>query len=122
MTVEAFAQRSRLERGQLIGPRIFTTGMVLFGAGWPGIHHEIVDMQQARESLVRIRDEGGPYMLAYKNYQLPSRFVPSIIIRLSRLTHPQCVTTASSAGFARDGLDVRARGRRQLGLGFDLPH
>ncbi|KAL1720580.1 hypothetical protein EV715DRAFT_271890 [Schizophyllum commune] len=91
MTVEAFAQRSRLERGQLLGPRIFTTGMVLFGAGWPGIHHEIVDMQQARESLIRIRDEGGPYMLAYKNYQLPSRASRQRLLLASREMGLMCV-------------------------------
>ncbi|KAL1742540.1 hypothetical protein HDZ31DRAFT_43021 [Schizophyllum fasciatum] len=91
LTVEAFAQRSRLERGQLIGPRIFSTGMVLFGGGWPGIHHEVVDMQQARESLWRIRNEAGPYMLAYKNYQLPSRASRQRLLLASREVGLMCV-------------------------------
>ncbi|TRM63706.1 hypothetical protein BD626DRAFT_495129 [Schizophyllum amplum] len=91
MTVDVFAQRSRIERGQLIGPRVFSTGMVLFGGGWPGIHHEIVDMRQAREALERIRVEGGPYMLAYKNYQLPSRASRQRLLLAAREMGLMCV-------------------------------
>jgi len=52
---------------------VFTTGTVLFGSSWVGVHEEIVDMKQAKEALMRIKLEMGDFTLSYKNYQLPSR-------------------------------------------------
>ncbi|KAJ4475757.1 hypothetical protein J3R30DRAFT_3294092 [Lentinula aciculospora] len=72
-TVDTFAERSRLESGQFIGPRIFTTGTVVFAGTWTGIYEEIVDEDQAQAALNRIKAEGGPFTLSYKNYQLPAR-------------------------------------------------
>lgn len=70
----AFIERSRLESGQFIGPRILTTGSVLFGGSWVGLHEEIVDMDEAVSALARIKAEAGPVSFSYKNYQLPSRY------------------------------------------------
>lgn len=73
-SVGGFYERFLLEKGHSIGPRIYQTGEPLFGAeGWPELHQEIVDMQEAWEALSRIRAEGGPSSFSYKNYQLPSR-------------------------------------------------
>lgn len=72
-TVDTHIERSRLESGQFVGPRIFTTGSVLFGGSWPGIHEEITDMPQAYAALRRIKAEAGHTSISYKNYQLPSR-------------------------------------------------
>ena len=74
-TVLAFAERFRLERGQLVGPRIFQTGTILYGAGAPVYHEDIVSMEDARSALLRIKVEGGPSSFSYKNYNLPSRYV-----------------------------------------------
>lgn len=71
--VEGFDERSRIERGQLIGPRIFTVGDIIYGAGEAGIHQDIVDFEEARSALLRIKAEGGPASISYKNYNLPSR-------------------------------------------------
>jgi hypothetical protein len=71
--VLGFAERIRVERGQFPGPRIFHTGDVIYGANEPGIHQEIVDMDEAEEALVRIKAEGGKVAGSYKNYNLPSR-------------------------------------------------
>jgi hypothetical protein len=68
-------ERFRLESGQLIGPRIFQTGDVIYGAGSPGIHQDIVDMDEAYSALIRIKVEGGPASFSYKNYNQPSRWV-----------------------------------------------
>lgn len=72
-TVNTHIERSRLERGHFVGPRIFTTGAPLFSGTWVGIHEEIVDIPQAYSALSRIKAEAGPASLSYKNYQLPSR-------------------------------------------------
>ncbi|KAI5887269.1 uncharacterized protein SCHCODRAFT_02641146 [Schizophyllum commune H4-8] len=72
-TVDAFAERTRVERGQLVGPRIFHTGTVIYGGAEAGLHQDIADTLEAHSALVRIKAEGGPFSHSYKNYQLPSR-------------------------------------------------
>lgn len=72
-SVNTFVERSRLESGQFIGPRILTSGTVVFAGTWTGLYEEIVNDDQARAALNRIKAEGGPWALSYKNYQLPSR-------------------------------------------------
>ena len=71
--VRGFWERFRVERGQEIGPRIFQVGGVIYGAAEPSLHQEIVDMDEARSALIRIKAEGGPASFSYKNYNLPSR-------------------------------------------------
>ena len=68
-----FAERFRMERGQMVGPRIYHTGDIIYGAGAPGIHQDIVSMEEAKSALLRIKAEGGPSSYSYKNYNLPSR-------------------------------------------------
>jgi len=68
-----YIERALVESGRIIAPRIVHTGGVIYGADATGLHHEIVDMDQAREALTRIKAEGGPASFSYKNYQLPSR-------------------------------------------------
>ncbi|KAH9926124.1 uncharacterized protein B0H18DRAFT_1085078 [Fomitopsis serialis] len=58
--VLGFAERFRLERGQMVGPRIFQVGGVIYGAAAEELHQEIVDMDEARSALIRIKAEGGP--------------------------------------------------------------
>lgn len=59
----------------MIGPRIFTVGDIIYGAAAPGIHQDIVDMDEAKSALIRIKAEGGPASISYKNYNLPSRYI-----------------------------------------------
>lgn len=71
--MESFVERSRVESGKTIGPRIFSVGHVIYGAGEPTLHQTIVDMDEANSALTRIKAEGGPASISYKNYNLPSR-------------------------------------------------
>lgn len=57
----------------MIGPRIFTVGDVIYGAGSPDIHQDITNMDEAISALTRIKAEGGPASISYKNYNIPSR-------------------------------------------------
>ncbi|THV08005.1 hypothetical protein K435DRAFT_959464 [Dendrothele bispora CBS 962.96] len=90
-TVDTFVERSRLESGQFIGPRILTTGTVLFAGSWVGLHEEIVDECQAKNALNRIKAEGGPVTLSYKNYQLPSRASRQRLFKVARNLSMLCV-------------------------------
>ena len=65
----------------MIGPRVFSVGSVIYGAAFDDVHQEIVNMDEAVSALIRIKVEGGPGAISYKNYNLPSRFVK--IINLS---------------------------------------
>ena len=58
-----------------MGPRIFQTGEIIYGAGYPELHQDVADMDEARSALVRIKAEGGKVATSYKNYNLPSRCV-----------------------------------------------
>ncbi|KAF9010988.1 hypothetical protein BDZ89DRAFT_1167612 [Hymenopellis radicata] len=71
--VEGYIERSRVERGHFIGPRIFHTGDVIYGAAAPGIHQDVATMDEAHSALIRLKAEGGPISTSYKNYQLPIR-------------------------------------------------
>ena len=77
--VRGFWERFRLERGGMVGPRIFQVGDVIYGAAAPGIHQDVTTMAEARSALIRIKAEGGPSSYSYKNYNLPSRCVSEIV-------------------------------------------
>ncbi|KAL0576197.1 hypothetical protein V5O48_005764 [Marasmius crinis-equi] len=72
-TVNTFIERARVESGHFIGPRILHTGSVIYGAADNELHHLAVDMDDARSTLLRIKVEGGPYGISYKNYNQPIR-------------------------------------------------
>lgn len=71
--VNGFVERSRVESGQLVGPRIFTVGTIIYGAGLVGYHQDVANTAEARSALLRLKAEGGPSSISYKNYNLPSR-------------------------------------------------
>lgn len=71
--VLGFVERARVESGQMVGPRIFHTGDVIYGAGAGGIHNTVADLTDAHSALIRIKAEGGPASFSYKNYNQPSR-------------------------------------------------
>ena len=73
--VDSFVERSRIESGLMIGPRVFSVGSIIYGAAEDAYHQEIVNMDEAVSALTRIKVEGGPGAISYKNYNLPSRFV-----------------------------------------------
>jgi hypothetical protein len=81
--VDGYVERSRIERGQLVGPRIFHTGNIIFGdSTFPFLHQDIVDMDEAFSALLRIKAEGGNVSTSYKNYELPIRCVPAFLIHI----------------------------------------
>ncbi|KAH8835051.1 hypothetical protein DL96DRAFT_1572673 [Flagelloscypha sp. PMI_526] len=71
--VFSFREREWVESGKIIGPRIYTVGGVIYGAADPTLASDIVDMDEAYSTLLRLRAEGGGAALSYKNYQIPVR-------------------------------------------------
>ncbi|KAF7356578.1 Amidohydro-rel domain-containing protein [Mycena venus] len=90
-TVEGFDERNRLESGQLVGSRIFSTGEVIYGAGIPGLHQDIVDDAEAYSALLRLRVEGGMGSISYKNYNLPVRASRQRLLNAARNLTMLCV-------------------------------
>ncbi|KAG8981639.1 hypothetical protein FRB90_007111 [Tulasnella sp. 427] len=83
-TVDTWTERVRVESGLMPGPRIFTTGIVIYGAGEAGYHQDIADEAEARSALIRLKVEGGPYAFSYKNYNLPSRASRQRLIKVAK--------------------------------------
>ncbi|KAF9501145.1 hypothetical protein BDN71DRAFT_1479710 [Pleurotus eryngii] len=71
--VNGFAERSRVESGQLFGPRIFTVGTLIYGAGLAGYHQDVADTSESHSALLRLKAEGGLSSISYKNDNLPLR-------------------------------------------------
>ncbi|KAG5642728.1 hypothetical protein DXG03_002273 [Asterophora parasitica] len=90
-TVTGFVERSRVESGQLIGPRIFTVGDIIYGSGAAGIHQPIVDQAEASAALTRIKAEGGAASISYKNYNIPSRASRQRLLLVARNLSMLCV-------------------------------
>lgn len=76
----AFVERARVENGGMVGPRIYQTGTIIYGAGAGGYHNDVADMEDAKSALVRIKVEGGPASFSYKNYNQYSRCVMAPLI------------------------------------------
>ncbi|KAG8986858.1 hypothetical protein FRB94_011212 [Tulasnella sp. JGI-2019a] len=83
-TVTTWTERARVESGNMIGPRIFHTGTIIYGGTDGEYHQDIVDMDEARSALVRLKVEGGPYSFSYKNYQLPARASRQRLIKAAK--------------------------------------
>ncbi|KAF5331149.1 hypothetical protein D9619_006058 [Psilocybe cf. subviscida] len=90
-TVGGFVERTRVENGQMIGPRIFSTGIPIYGGEEAGMTQDIVDMDEARSALIRIKVEGGAGAISYKNYNLPSRASRQRLLKAARDVSMLCV-------------------------------
>ena len=75
----------------MVGPRIYHTGDVIYGAGAAGLHQDITTMEEAYAALIRIKAEGGPASFSYKNYNLPSRASRQRMLLAARNLSMLCV-------------------------------
>lgn len=88
---DGFFERTLVESAKTVGPRIFHTGDIIYGAGEPGIHQDIVDMDEAYNALVRIKAEGGPASFSYKNYNQPVRATRQRLLSAAKELGMVCV-------------------------------
>ena len=86
-----FVERGRVESGLMIGPRIFHTGEIIYGASSYSYHFDIANMEEVKEALTRIKVEGGPASWSYKNYNLPARASRQRLLLQARKLNMACV-------------------------------
>ncbi|KAI6117523.1 hypothetical protein EDD16DRAFT_1481316 [Pisolithus croceorrhizus] len=86
-----FVGRGRVESGLMIGPRVFHTGQIIYGASSYTYHHDIANAEEAKEALTRIKVEGGPASWSYKNYNLPARASRQRLLLQARQMNMACV-------------------------------
>lgn len=75
----------------MIGPRIFHTGQIIYGASDHAYHLDIATTQEAKEALTRIKVEGGPASWSYKSYNLPARASRQRLLLQARKMNMACV-------------------------------
>ncbi|KAF9239695.1 hypothetical protein BU15DRAFT_87992 [Melanogaster broomeanus] len=86
-----FVERARVESGLMVGPRIFHTGRIIYGASSYSNHVDIANAQEAKEALTRIKVEGGPASWSYKNYNLPVRASRQRLLLQARKMNMACL-------------------------------
>jgi imidazolonepropionase-like amidohydrolase len=69
-TSEFFAASELQKSGQMLAPRVFGTGTILYGAYWPGYSAEINSLEDAQFHLQRLKDAGA---ISVKSYNQPRR-------------------------------------------------
>jgi imidazolonepropionase-like amidohydrolase/Tol biopolymer transport system component len=75
-TVFAAAERQRA--GLTLGPRIFSTGEIIYGAKAPGVYARIDTYEDALAHVRRIKAQGG---MSVKNYNQPRREQRQMVVR-----------------------------------------
>jgi hypothetical protein len=75
----------------MVGPRLFQTGMIIYGASSSYFHQDIASMREAREALIRIKAEAGNASWSYKNYNLPTRAARQRLLTAAREVGMLCV-------------------------------
>ena len=67
--------------GQLLGPRIFSTGRIIYGARAPGAYAQIDSLADALDHVRRLKAEGAP---SVKNYNQPRRDQRQMVVEAAR--------------------------------------
>ena len=80
-TSEIFSAAEMVRTGQIIGPRIFSTGTILYGAKVPGYTATINNLEDARFHVKRLKDVGA---ISVKSYNQPRRDQRQQVIQAGR--------------------------------------
>ena len=75
---QVFAAAERQRAGLTLGPRIFSTGEIIYGAKSPGVYARIDSYDDALAHVRRIRTQGG---ISVKNYNQPRREQRQMVAR-----------------------------------------
>ncbi len=72
-TTEIFSHAELQQAGQVVGPRTFSTGTILYGANVPGFSADITSLDDARFHLQRLKDMGAISVKSYNQLRRDSR-------------------------------------------------
>ncbi|MBE0379581.1 amidohydrolase family protein [Pseudoalteromonas prydzensis] len=80
-TTEIFAASEMQKAGSIVGPRIFSTGTILYGANMPGYTSHIDSLEDAKFHLERLKKVGA---FSVKSYNQPRREQRQQVIEAGR--------------------------------------
>ncbi|WP_447017912.1 amidohydrolase family protein [Shewanella algae] len=80
-TTEIFAASEQQKAGKIVGPRIFSTGTILYGANLPGYTSHIDSLDDAKFHLERLKKVGA---FSVKSYNQPRRNQRQQVIAAAR--------------------------------------
>jgi Tol biopolymer transport system component/imidazolonepropionase-like amidohydrolase len=80
-TTEIFAAAEMQRSGVLVGPRVYSTGTILYGAHVPGYKAKIGSLDDAKFHVQRLKDVGA---ISVKSYQQPRRDQRQQVIAAAR--------------------------------------
>tara|TARA_R110000851_G_scaffold333554_1_gene516444 strand:+ start:24639 stop:27821 length:3183 start_codon:yes stop_codon:yes gene_type:complete len=80
-TTEIFAASEQQKSGRIVGPRIFSTGTILYGANLPGYTSHVDSLDDAKFHLERLKKVGA---FSVKSYNQPRRDQRQQIIAAAR--------------------------------------
>jgi len=80
-TTEIFAASEQQKAGNIVGPRIFSTGTILYGANLPGYTSHVDSLDDAKFHLARLKKVGA---FSVKSYNQPRRDQRQQIIAAAR--------------------------------------
>lgn len=106
-TVFAAAERQRA--GLTIGPRIFSTGEIIYGAKAPDVYARIDSYEDALAHVRRIKAQGG---ISVKNYNQPRREQRQMVVRAAAAENMLVVAEGGSL-FGMD-MNIAADGNSTL--------
>ncbi len=92
-TVDVFAQAEMVEAGRMVGPRVYSSGMVLYGGQQTDIYAAVDDLEDARRQVKRMQAWGARMI---KVYQQPRRAQRRWFAEASRQEH--MLLTAEGGG------------------------
>jgi Tol biopolymer transport system component len=92
-SLDVFAQAEMVEAGQMLGPRIYSSGDVLYGGQQTDIFAEVTDLESARRQVRRMKAYGARMI---KVYQQPRRSQRIWFAEASR--QEKMLLTAEGAG------------------------
>ena len=78
---EIFVASEMQRAGMLVGPRIFSTGEIVYGAKSPGVYAEINNLDDALAHVRRLKAQGG---MSVKNYNQPRREQRQQVVEAAR--------------------------------------
>jgi len=92
-TTEIFAASEQQKAGKIIGPRIFSTGTILYGANAPGYTSHIDSLEDAKFHLERLKKVGA---FSVKSYNQPRRNQRQQVIAAARALEMMVVPEGGS--------------------------
>jgi len=112
-----FVAEDMQRTGMILGPRMFSTGRIIYGARNPSAYAQIDSLEDALDHVRRLRAEGAP---SVKNYNQPRREQRQMVVEAARQENMMVVAEGGSL-FGMD-LNLVADGNSTLEHNIPVEH